>query len=299
MDPLFTAEFHREHARIIFDKTKEKIVPVQEVVNILNQHLGVFKQEEEAVKDTTVFQASKSFLGSLSFDKGKDVRVFLYKEAMRADIMFDLRKIQVEEYFRSVLGVGPKSKEGQEMLAKAGVTIDGNFVVFPNCLMPNFIASIKLTLANDKKTFAVGAVKYGMTDVPRELAKIDKNTLDIHKVVKTIGSRPPFPNFYEDGGMCYGSNTPLVTINNDNNYRPLESYANLITQSAFNFDLLPRVIPPRFRGIEFYKTVTGKTLEGAPAAVSRDGSYNRFVNFMFFLTTATEFPYEDFKRESY
>lgn len=101
-------------------------------------------------------------------------------------------------------------------------------------VVPNIITSFVLTKVTGTQTYKVTSAKYLCTsrpliEIPREFPT--KNTRT-HKEFGIL----PFTNFYDNGDMCYGSNSRVAEIKLPE-LRPLHSYYDLLFNTPFNNDL--------------------------------------------------------------
>lgn len=302
--PIFTARVYREFVEVSFGKDKEKVLTVNDFVNVLNSHVGVLKPAkatEEKEETGSIILTPRSFFAMKSNTGRKNVDVLMYREEHRGTLMID--QYGHADFFKAVFGGTPDtSKEVAERYKIAGVTLENKRFCVHNVLMPNFLVKVPLTLSADKKQYAIGTVLYGVTDVPREGLKATGD-LSPSSAAKLMCRRPPYPNFYEGGTMCYGGNQVLVNIANDGNFRPLEYYMSLIEASPFSFHVMPRRYPNRFNGTDFLKRIYEKTsIEDVPKGV-RDSmrNYDNYTKFLHFITDMAQptakFPYEEFKNE--
>lgn len=302
--PIFTARIYREFVEVSFGKDKEKVLTVNDFVNVLNSHVGVLKpvKAEEAKDETgSIILTPRSFFAMKSNAGRKNIDVLMYKEEHRASVIIDYYGLA--DFFKAVFGGAPDaSKEVAERYQRVNATFENRKVSFNNVLMPNFLVKVPLTLSADKKQYAIGTVLYGITDSPREGLKATGD-LSPSSAAKLTTRRPPYPNFYEGGTMCYGGNQVLVNIANDGNFRPLEYYVSLITASPFSFHVMPRRYPNKYNGIGLLKRIYAVENEADLPKGARDcmRQYDNYVKFLHFITDMNlpnaKFPYEEFKNE--
>lgn len=302
MTPIFTAKFYKEVVELSFGKSAEKTISIQDFTNVFNTHVGHLTPKKEEVETGEIMQVSAGFVGMKSTDGGRNKTVFLYRPEYRANLLFNSARTSVRGLFEDAMGTKLSTEAGKEMAARVNFSVEGTNGVVSNFLVPNFMCAIPLKLNDNKKAYSVGKVKYAITNTPREAVKFTNNAA-LGNMVNVCGNRPPLPNFYEDGGMCYGSNQVLVTLNNDGNYRPLEFYQNLITASAFSFDIMPYQYPRQFNQDNFLKRLHGVTeLSKVPDSVRATLRHNSgLYTFFDYITSLTapeaKFPYEEFKNE--
>lgn len=109
---------------------------------------------------------------------------------------------------------------------------------FPKCLMPNVVITHKLK--HDNGFWLVKDSHFFCTDKkPTELPEGKMLDLTDSKGAANGIWLMPFPNFYNDGRMCYGGNTMPVKFGC--NLRGLDYYYQVISISPFNNDLGLRV----------------------------------------------------------
>lgn len=301
--PIFTARIYREFVEVSFGKDKEKVLTVNDFVNVLNSHVGVLTPTKEKVKDEEggVILTPRSFFAMKANSGKKNIDVLLYKEEHRSQIIVDY--YGTADFFKALFGGVPSdSKEIAQRYERCNATFENRKVIFNNVLMPNFLVKIPLTLSQDKKQYAIGTVLYGITDTPREGLKATGD-LSPSSAAKLATRRPPYPNFYEGGTMCYGGNQVLVNIANDGNFRPLEYYMGLVTASPFSFHVLPRRFPNRYNGENLFKRMYGvdtyaEVPNNAKACLRQYDLYTKFIDFTVDMSQPTaKFPYEEFKNE--
>lgn len=302
MNPIFTAKFYKEVVELSFGKNAEKTISIQDFTTVFNTHVGHLVPKKEDVEVGEILQVSGGFVGMKSADGGRSRTVFLYRPEHRANLLFNSQRTSATSLIEEAMGHKFTTKAAEEMLDRVNITKDGGNLIVKNYLVPNFLCSIPLKLNETKKAYSVGKVRYAITNTPREAVKFTP-TSNLHDMVNVCGNRVPLPNFYDDGGMCYGSNQVLVTLNNDGNYRPLEFYLNLITASAFSFDIMPYAYPVRFSAEKFLKRIHGvDDVSKVPDSVRRNSRNNSgLFTFFDYVTTMTapdaKFPYEEFKNE--
>lgn len=94
---------------------------------------------------------------------------------------------------------------------------------------PKLIISYHLANTKGTKSWTVSAVTYKVyTGTPGQLERPEK----LSAMMKQV----PFPNFYNDGRMCYGNNTMPHSFT-DNDLRGLKYYYDVIFAAPFNNDL--------------------------------------------------------------
>jgi hypothetical protein len=102
--------------------------------------------------------------------------------------------------------------------------------VYKGCIIPNTI--IVHTLGLDNNFWLVRDTKYFATN--KKVTQLPENQF-ISDFTHDGIWRMPFPNFYEDGRMCYGQNS--MPVKYSNNLRGLEYFYKIIEESPFNTDL--------------------------------------------------------------
>lgn len=106
-----------------------------------------------------------------------------------------------------------------------------NPVEYKGCQMPNVIISHVLKLQQNE--WVITQTHYMCTD--KKINELPDNAImhypDRRKGVYSM----PFPNFYEQGNMCYGQN--VMPNRYKNNLRGLDYFYDIIAISPFNTDL--------------------------------------------------------------
>lgn len=96
---------------------------------------------------------------------------------------------------------------------------------------PNTIVSAKLSIKDN--LWNVSGVKYFCTN--KKVTQLPEDSLVWERDPAKGIWLMPFPNFYENGHMCYGRNT--MPSKYSTNLRGLDFYYQVIFESAFNDDL--------------------------------------------------------------
>ncbi len=122
--------------------------------------------------------------------------------------------------------------------------------------LPNIIISFRLI--KDGRGWMVNKVNYFSTD--KRVTQLAENTMIWRKDEINGIYGIPFPNFYNDGLMCYGRNVMPVVFTD--NLRGLDYYYQVIINSPFNSDLGVKFVNWRKSVREWFEYLS--TLEEFP-----------------------------------
>lgn len=299
-DLLFATEVFDKFVKIKNGKS-ERNISHMEFLEIFASKLGVWSKlanKEEEFAGSFVTTYPESFLYEVNLTSTKKV-LYLYHKEANLPISLDLRE---GYHLANIRGIDtPKLVEA---LAKANVTHENNMLVYKTMRMPNVVCKINLEKKGVKKDgvdkWTVGTVKYSFTDLPRAMAKIVKKDASLNEVIPTLGWLP-FPNTYNDGHICYGSNQTIVNIESER-FKDLEQYMHFITAIPYNFHVQgdrnignPAGKIPHEQSIDHFLEQNGVPgFRRAFVNTFREASYD-IVNWFFYLNQQTAFPYSWFK----
>lgn len=108
---------------------------------------------------------------------------------------------------------------------------EGKGKVYKGVIFPNLV--ITHTLSADQGVWKVTDSRYLVTD--KKVTQLPEDQFVLDPKAGDRLWRVPFPNFYDEGRMCYGGNTMPNRFGN--NLRGLDYYYTVIPQSPFNNDL--------------------------------------------------------------
>lgn len=299
-DFLFAAEIFDKFVKVKNGKS-ERNISHMDFLETFAGKLGIWsklahKDEEFAGSFVTTYP--ESFLYEVTLSPTKKV-LYLYHKEANLPISLDLREGYQLKHIRGI-----DTEKLIEALAKGNVHHDNNMLIYKTMRMPNIVCKINLDKKGVKKDgqdkWTVGTVKYSFTDLPRAMAKVLKKDASLNEVITTLGWLP-FPNTYQDGHICYGSNQTIINIESER-FKDLEQYMHFITAIPYNFHVAgdrnignPAGKVPKEASIDAFLEQNGVPgFKKAYVSAFRESSYD-IVNWFFYLNQQTAFPYNWFK----
>ncbi|HET8686949.1 MAG TPA: hypothetical protein VFM18_09840 [Methanosarcina sp.] len=297
---LFTADIYDKFVKVKRDAV-ERNISHNDFLQTLANKLGLLSKlanKEEEFAGSYVLTLPESFVYEANVSATKKV-LYLYHKEASLPIYLDLR-----EGYQLHKMTNVDQKQLLEAFHKANISHEGDMLLFKTMRMPNIVCSISLEKKGVKKDnvekWTVGTVRYNFTESPRAMLKIAKNGSALKDLIPCLGWLP-FPNTYEDGRICYGSNTTIVNIEQEK-FKDLEQYMHFITAIPYNFHVQggrnlsgPAGRIPKEESISAFMEKEGiADFANIYSRKYSKGSYD-ILNWFFYLNSQTSFPYKFFK----